>query len=161
MNVSSNNKKEFVSYISSLSRAERSQVIQELLLAVATPLDSLIVPNNLKKEILFVRNRFQKKNRLQNHDLWKLWVFVMKSPGDLRNWVMTRHQCYRLKPKTQRSDRHYNYHTRPRTTQKRSRRPSIRDCNGNAVPRRWLDRFAPHIRTQEDWDASSIYRKPL
>ena len=161
MNISSNSKKEFVSYISGLSRSQRSDVIQELLLAIATPLNNLIVPNDLKKEMLFVRNRFQKKNRLQNHDLWKLWVFAMKPAEDLRNWVMTRHQCYRLKPKRMRSDRHYNHTGRPRTDQKRTRRPSIRDCNGNAVPRRWLDRFAPHIKTQWDWDNNSIYRKPV
>lgn len=158
MNINSNSKKEFISHISRFTRQERSQVITELLLACAGPLDREVVPANLKQEITYVRSRFLKKNRLQNHDVWKLWVFAMKPSEDLRNWVMTRHQCYRLKPQTKRSNRHYDYHARPRTDQKRARRPSIRDCNGMAVPRRWLDRFAPHIKTQEDWDNSSIYR---
>ena len=122
-------------------------------------LSSPLIPGALISEIIKVRTRILVNKKVSTWSLWKLWVFVMKPEGDLKNWRMSATQCYRLKPQRL-SVTGNEYRTRPRTSQRRRRRPRVYDCNGNVVPRRWLDRFAPHIKTQADWDRNSVIKNP-
>ena len=140
-------KKQFCKSIDSLSRVDRLSVALALCEASHTRITNQLIPGALRREIAQVRSRIQLKKRASTWNMWKLWVFVMKPIGDLHNWRMTAKQCYRLQPSSS-----AGAVSRPRIDQKRSRRATIRDCNGHAVPRRWLDRFAPHVRTQADWD---------
>ena len=154
------NKKSFFKTIDQFNRQERLTIAMELCVASEPRLQSRLIPGAMISEIVLTRTRVLVKKKASTWTLWKLWVFVMKPEGDLKNWRMTTTQCYRLKP--QRAANNY-YHqqyvnSRPRTTQSRERRPTVRDCNGDSVSRRWLDRFAPHIKTQQDWDSHSIYR---
>jgi len=153
-------KKDFCQAMDQLSRPDRLTIARELCVASEPRLSSRLIPGAMISEIVKVRTRILVKKKASTWTLWKLWVFVMKPEGDLRNWRMTTTQCYRLNPHRANSNYRRQQDLRPRTDQSRTRRPTIRDCNGNAVPRRWLDRFAPHIRTQADWDANSIYRNP-
>lgn len=146
-------KKDFCKAMDQLSRPDRLKVANELCVSSESRLKSRLIPSALISEIVKVRTRILVKKKASTWSLWKLWVFVMKPEGDLKNWRMTTNQCYRLNPKTTQFP-----YTRPRTTQTRTRRETIRDCNGDAVPRRWLDKFAPHIKTQADWDAGSVYK---
>lgn len=152
------NKKDFCRSLDQMSRSERITIAQELCAASAGRLTSRLIPGAIISEIVKVRTRILVKKKASSWSLWKLWVFVIKPEGDLKNWRMTTTQCYRLNPHRANSNYYHQQYLRPRTDQSRTRRPTIRDCNGDAVPRRWLDRFAPHVRTQADWDANSIYR---
>jgi len=153
------NKKSFFKTMSQLNRQERLTIATELCVASEPRLQSQLIPGAMISEIVLTRTRVLVKQKVSNWCLWKLWVFVMKPEGDLKNWRMTTTQCYRIQPRTATSSFHQQYeYYRPASNQSRRRRAIIRDCNGHAVPRRWLDRFAPHIRTQEDWDRGSIYR---
>jgi len=154
-------KKEFCKAMDVAPRAERMKVANELCVASESRLKSRKIPGAILNEITHVRSRILMKKKASTWNLWKLWVFVIKPEDDLKNWRMTAKQCYRLdpnKPAYMKYTQHDLMKARPRTNQKRERRPTIRDCNGDAVPRRWLDRFAPHIKTQADWDAGSIYK---
>ena len=148
------NKKSFFKTMSQLNRQERLTIARELCVAGECRLESKLIPGAMISEIVATRTRVLVRKKVSNWCLWKLWVFAMKPEGDLKNWRMTTTQCYRLEPRTVQ----FSY-VRSRSDQSRNRRSSIRDVNGNAVPRRWLDRFAPHIKTQADWDAGSIYRR--
>lgn len=148
-----NSKKQFVGYMSSITRSERITIATELYQVIQPRLMDERIPGSLRAHIAWVWNRIRVKQRASDAYLWKLWVMAMKPEGDLKNWRMPGNQCYRVQPSTEQFP-----YSRPRTTVTRTRRPSIRDCNGNAVPRAWIDRFAPHIRTQADWDAGSIYK---
>jgi hypothetical protein len=148
------NKKEFCQLMDQLSKSDRLTVARELCVASESRLESKLIPGAMISEIVATRTRVLVKRKVSTWTLWKLWVFVMKPEGDLKNWRMTTNQCYRLQPQTVQ----FKW-ARSRTSQTRQRRSSIHDCNGNAVPRRWLDKFAPHIKTQADWDAGSIYRR--
>lgn len=152
------NKKDFVKIMDQMSRNDRLQVAHELCLASEPRLRSNLIPGAMLSEIAHVRTRVLVKRKASTWSLWKLWVFVMKPEGDLKNWRMTTTQCYRLNPKRAANNYYHQQYQRPRTEQTRTRRETIRDCNGDAVPRRWLDRFAPHIKTQADWDERSVYR---
>lgn len=147
------NKKTFCQAMDQLSRQERLIIARELCVASESRLMSRLIPGAMISEIVLTRTRVLVKKKASTWTLWKLWVFVMKPEGDLKNWRMTTTQCYRLKPQTVQ----FKWE-RSKTIRTRQRRSTIHDCNGNAVPRRWLDKFAPHIRTQEDWDRGSIYR---
>jgi|LakMenE18May11ns_1017448.scaffolds.fasta_scaffold9930086_5 hypothetical protein len=153
------NKQNFDRLVDSLTRKERLLIATELCVASDSRLSSPLIPGALISEIVKVRTRILVKRKVSTWSLWKLWVFAMKPEGDLKNWRMTTNQCYRLRPR-QRSVTGNLYRTRPRTSQRRSMRPRIYDCNGNVVPRRWLDRFAPNIKTQADWDLNSVIKNP-
>ena len=153
------NKESFFKTMSQLNRQERLTIARELCVASEPRLQSQLIPGAMISEIVLTRTRVLVKQKVSNWCLWKLWVFVIKPEGDLKNWRMTTTQCYRLKPKKATSSFHQQYeYYRPASNQTRRRREIIRDVNGNAVPRRWLDKFAPHIKTQQDWDSGSIYR---
>lgn len=147
------NKKTFFKTMSQLNRQERLTIARELCVASEPRLPSQLIPGAMISEIVNTRTRVLVRQKVSNWSLWKLWVFVMKPEGDLKNWRMTTTQCHRITPRTIQFP-----YSRPRGSQSRTRRSTIRDCNGNAIPRRWLDRFAPHIKTQQDWDRGSIYR---
>lgn len=147
------NKKQFVKQIDQVTRPERVVIASELYEVIKPRLLDERIPGYMRSHIAQVWNRVRTKQRISSANMWQLWVMAMKPVGDLKNWRMTDKQCYRLNP------RHNQFPTeRPKTTQTRTRRETIRDCNGDAVPRRWIDRFAPHIKTQADWDQHSIYR---
>jgi len=148
-----NSKKQFVAHMSSITRSDRITIATELYQLVQPRLMDERIPGSLRSHIAWVWNRIRVKKRATDSALWQLWVMAMKPTGDLKNWRMPGNQCYRVKP----SSVQFPY-SRPRTTNTRTRRATIRDCNGDSVSRRWLDRFAPHIRTQADWDSGSIYR---
>jgi len=147
------NKKQFVKQIDRVTRPERVIIANELYEVIKPRLVDERIPGYMRSHIAQVWNQVRTKQRISSANMWQLWVMAMKPVGDLKNWRMTGKQCYRLQPKTTQFP-----YTRPRTTQTRTRRETIRDCNGDAVPRRWLDKFAPHVKTQADWDANSIYR---
>lgn len=151
-------KEQFTKQISSLSRDQRVAIAIELYELIKPRLLDQRIPGSMRSHIAQVWSRVYLKQRISSCKLWQLWVMGMKPVGDLKNWRMTDTQCYRLKPRTTQFP-----YSRPRSNQKKKRRKSIRDINGNAVPWRWIDRFAPHIKTQEDWDRHSIYRgrKPI
>lgn len=151
-------KDKFCKIMDQLSRIDRLKIAHELCVASEPRLRSNLVPGAMLNEIAHVRTRILVKKKASTWSLWKLWVFVMKPEGDLKNWRMTTTQCYRLKPQRAATNYYHQQSLRPRTNQSRTRRETIRDCNGDAVPRRWLDRFAPHIRSQADWDERSIYK---
>jgi hypothetical protein len=146
-------KDDFCRTMNSLSRNERLDIANALCVACVPRLGSQLIPGALQSEIIHVRSRVIRKKKCNTLNLWKLWVFAMKPHGDLKNWRMTGTQCYRTSPPG--SGKRWS---RPLTNQTRTRRPTIRDVNGDVVPRRWLDRFAPHVKTQEDWDQNSIYK---
>lgn len=153
------NKKNFFKSMDQLNRQDRLLVARELCVASEPRLLSRLIPGALISEIVKVRTRILVKRKVSTWSLWKLWVFAMKPEGDLKNWRMTTTQCYRLQPR-QLSVTGNEFRTRPRTSQRRSMRPRIYDCNGHVVPRRWLDRFASHIKTQADWDRNSVIKNP-
>lgn len=150
-------RQEFIKQVSQMTRGQRVEIANELYHLIFPRLRNELIPGEMRKHISDVWNHMRVSNRISNWNLWKLWVFGMKPTGDLKNWRMTGKQCYRLQPRITGNRHHVT--GRPRTDQSRTRRPTIRDCNNDAVPRRWLDRFAPHIKTQADWDANSIYKK--
>jgi hypothetical protein len=149
------NKKQFVSHMCKISHLERGLIITELISASSERMFEQSIPGSFRKEISRVISKFLQKGRLSPRDIWKLWVFTMKPVVDLKNWRVTGDQCYRVKP----TGTAWAYQRSQPVRQARPRRrETIRDVNGDAVPRRWLDRFCPHIKTQEDWDEHSIYR---
>jgi hypothetical protein len=155
MNINMN-KKEFVSHMTRFSLFDRGLIIQELIATSSGRMFELSIPGAFRKEISRLVSKFLHKGRLSPRDVWKLWVFAMKPIDDLKNWRITGDQCYKIKPKGtpwafQRSQ--------PVRHNKPKRRETIRDVNGDAVPRRWIDRFCPHVKTQQDWDQRSIYRQ--
>ena len=137
-----------------LSKSDRLTIARELCVASESRLESKLIPGAILSEIAKSRTQVYVKQKASNWCLWKLWVFAMKPEGDLKNWVMTTTQCYRRRPNTSQFP-----YARPKSDIRQRRRPTIRDCNGDAIPRRLLDKFWPHIRTQADWDAGSIYRR--
>jgi hypothetical protein len=148
-------KKEFVKHMSGLSLSDRGVIIRELITHGSSRMFENTIPAVFRKEIAQVTSKFLHKGKLSPKDVWKMWVFVMKPIEDLKNWRVTGDQCYRVKPTGTPWAFQRSQHRRQAS---KPRRETIRDVNGNAVPRRWIDRFCPHVKTQADWDERSIYR---
>lgn len=154
MLIENMNKKQFISCMNGCSLVDRGLIIQAMIPLSSERMFALSIPGSFRKEISKLVSKFLQKGKLSPKDIWKLWVFVMKPVDDLKNWRVTGDQCYRVKPK----GTPWTFQkSKPVKPAKPKRRATIRDVNGDAVPRRWLDRFCPNVRTQQDWDERSIY----
>jgi hypothetical protein len=149
------NKKTFVKQMAGLGHADRGVVISELISTSSGRMFDNMIPGAFRKEIAKIISKFLHKGKLSPKDAWKLWVFTMKPADDLKNWRVTGDQCYRIKP----TGTVWAYQrSKPNCKATPARRQTIRDVNGNAVPRRWLDRFCPQVKTQADWDQRSCFK---
>lgn len=144
-------RKYFFRQVDAWTRPQRLEVALELIRFSWFRAGNLQIPGEIHREISVTRSRILSRQRVSNWDLYKLWIYTQRDPGDLINWSMRTTQCWRREPRTTQ--------IRP-PSHRRRRRSTIRDVNGDVVPRAWLDRWCPDIRTQADWDRTSCYRRP-
>ena len=145
-------RKYFFRQVDSWTRPQRLEVALELIRFSWFRRGNPQIPGEMHREIAATRSRVLTRQRVSNWDLYKLWIYTQRDLADLVNWQMTTTQCWRRQP--------HRVQFPHRPLKRRQRRPTIRDVNGDVVPRAWLDRWCPDIRTQADWDRTSCYRRP-
>tara|TARA_R110002050_G_scaffold137518_2_gene261125 strand:- start:654 stop:1133 length:480 start_codon:yes stop_codon:yes gene_type:complete len=139
-------KKEFIKKIRECSRIDKQAIILELLEILDTKLTKafrLQIHTATKNEVKFLKERFTNSLTLKPLQVFKLYVVACYPSQEINHWIMDQKGCYRCK-KPQR-DRWQNT--------ARTRRPTIRDVNGMAIPMSFRDKFLPNwVQSQREYD---------
>lgn len=139
----------FKTYMDQLSNSDRCNIVDELLPMcvrnLSNPTMNRSTFRHIHSAITTYSNRTRK--RIPTSDLFKIWLCAMSDIKEINKWQFNGKNIYKPSVKDRGN-------TPSQWRRKKPRRETIRDCNGDAIPRKWLDRFAPSVKTQEDWQKS-------
>ena len=144
------NKNAFIKQLRDLKKIERSLIAVELLeqLDKKLPEKRNLMHSSTLTDLKYIREKFKKTNKLPLKDIFKLYLVAYYPVTEINHWVMTEHQCYRMK-KVQKD----RWASAISELTKAKRSPSIYDVNGDVVPMKWRKKHLPDwVKTQTDYE---------
>jgi len=136
------NKKFILKQLKNTNQKQKNELVCVLLPTALTALhnNSLSYNPEISKTIGKIKLRAIHGHRLSSKDVFKVLLVSDYPASEVNHWRMSGSSLWR--DKTNRVPKQITHR----------RRPSIRGYHGDVIPRTWLDKHLPHVRSQRDYD---------